>query len=333
MNHSLGTSNRRGMTLIELIVVVLILSSLAVAAVSAVGDLDGQGRFDDTRRRLDGIERAVLGVPGATLNGSPSGGGYVADIGALPVSLEALVANAGDDPIAPLAAIAPAFDPNPDPTSFENDGPPTGPGGVIELGAVGERLVKGWRGGYLSLGPGESTYRDGWGRDFELVEDLDAATITFTSLGRDGLAGFPSGDPFDGDLSLELNRPRWRVPLFASSWVVDATSVLASEGQTVQLALLVYSGGLWSTIPSTAYTVPAGQTLGGGGAPVVFTFPSATAGWDGYVPAGEHLFVLLEGQVGPTETAQPLLDSSGDRLTRRWFFRGLQQTGGALRFP
>ena len=77
-----------GFTLLELLLVVTILSSLALATVSFVENEDNQLRFEDTRARLERIRSAVLGPEypdGRTLSG------YAVDNGKLPESIKDLL--------------------------------------------------------------------------------------------------------------------------------------------------------------------------------------------------------------------------------------------------
>ncbi len=72
---------RRGMTLMELVVVLAILTMLAGVAVRGLGDLGMHGRVEATRRVLDGIRDGVLG---GGVGGEPGAGGFLADMGRLP---------------------------------------------------------------------------------------------------------------------------------------------------------------------------------------------------------------------------------------------------------
>jgi len=167
-------------TLVELLLVVFILSSLAVVTLTLVNNADQQGRFEDTRVRLERIRAAIVGEPGQDLIQ-----GYAADMGRLPASLEELLQQ-GAQP-----------DWDYDPTA---------------------EAWTGWRGPYLQAPPSsnaEGTFRDGWGTPDQIVDDPNDGwtwslsddlqtddTLTVQSLGLDGASGgsdyaadFPANGP------------------------------------------------------------------------------------------------------------------------------------------
>lgn len=129
-----------GLTLLELLLVVFILSAVAFIALSEVSNDASQVRYEDTRNRLDLIRKSIIGDTGRTLNGQPEIRGFVADVGRVPGCLEALLiidpdcdGNGTPDPGAPQ------------PWSFEP---------ALNIWA-------GWNGPYLTDVNG--VFRDGWG--------------------------------------------------------------------------------------------------------------------------------------------------------------------------
>src|SRR5262249_50033275 len=90
---------RRGMTLVELLVVLTILAILAAAAMTATEVFVDQGRYDANARTLTSIREAVVGPDNARqTDGTVLVSGFVADMGRLPVAV-------GTDPTTALAEL------------------------------------------------------------------------------------------------------------------------------------------------------------------------------------------------------------------------------------
>lgn len=171
--------NERGLTLLELLMVVTILSAVAWMSLGLVSNNADQVRFEDTRNRLQAIRRAIVGDTSRTLNGQPELRGYVADMGNLPADLNELIAQ-GTQP-----------DYGYDPTYG---------------------LWAGWNGPYLAAAEllGSPRFQDGWGRNdgssnfgWRYVTD-PSGDLTIQSYGRDGEPGgtgdyeadYPPGQPY-----------------------------------------------------------------------------------------------------------------------------------------
>ena len=172
---------RRGFTLIELVLVLMILAILAGSAMSMVSTQVDQARFESTQQTLQAIDRAVLGPKHArAADGSRSVSGFVADCGRLPYSLEELY-------IRPTSAFVPPF----------QSGNPTGDAEVTVSG--------GWNGPYVQPAIGATSLPDGWASGLGLynsegdLADSDDGLGILRSLGRDQAVG---GTNYDADLSL-----------------------------------------------------------------------------------------------------------------------------------
>jgi hypothetical protein len=262
----------RGLTLLELTIVVFILSALALSTVSLVDQTDHRYRHEDTQGRLLQLRRAIVGEPGAATLG-----GFVVDLGVLPDDVASLVH-------APAGA-----------ESFGLKQPEFNASITLAAG-----LPKGWRGPYVALPPGgdpaNARFRDGWGNvsrgasgdpDATLDaghhgwNDLDpsATPFTVTSHGADGAAGDAGQTDFDADISIAISRNDWQVDL--SSWSVDVLNASASDA-TVFVSVLVYENGTWTRLDSTATAIPAGTTES-------CTFPADTQ-----APIGRHLLVVVD---------------------------------------
>lgn len=86
---------RRGMTLIELLIVLAILAGVSGMVVAMTGQIDEDARYQETQRRLDAIRRAILG-PDSDGSGALPAAGFIHDVGRLPTAAgELLTAPAG----------------------------------------------------------------------------------------------------------------------------------------------------------------------------------------------------------------------------------------------
>ena len=87
---SLKQADRSGFTLVELLVVVFILSTLALTGLALTETADSQLRFEDTQARLRALKRAVIGDTEPVFDGRRLLSGFVVDNGLLPDSLQTL---------------------------------------------------------------------------------------------------------------------------------------------------------------------------------------------------------------------------------------------------
>ena len=86
-------SKRRGVTLLELLVVMMILSLILTAAVKTWDVTLERGRFETTTRKLDQLTSVIVGNPNYTVSGQRVDFGYVGDMGKLPDNLKELIVN------------------------------------------------------------------------------------------------------------------------------------------------------------------------------------------------------------------------------------------------
>lgn len=84
-----------GFTLIELIIAIMIVGILTTVAVRQMSNSIEEARYEQTRKEMDELARAIVGNPGLYSNGARTDFGYVGDVGALPPNLNALVTNPG----------------------------------------------------------------------------------------------------------------------------------------------------------------------------------------------------------------------------------------------
>ncbi len=81
----------RGVTLLELLVVMMILSLILTAAVKTWDVTLERGRFESTRRKLDQLATVILGNEDYVVAGQRADFGYVGDMGMLPLVLSDLI--------------------------------------------------------------------------------------------------------------------------------------------------------------------------------------------------------------------------------------------------
>jgi len=159
MDYGLWT--KKGFTLIELLVVLVILGFLIAMMAKLFTQGDDQRRFDETRARMEEIEKAILGSEGAYAHGQRQFAGYIADMGGLPA----------------LDCMGTPADPTDDqPKVFWEQG--TLPSWEYKDDPPNNKFSKtwmGWRGPYIEEPP-DDILKDGWGNPFiftngDLVND------------------------------------------------------------------------------------------------------------------------------------------------------------------
>jgi prepilin-type N-terminal cleavage/methylation domain-containing protein len=160
-------AERRGLTLLELLVVLVILSIVATVAVNSLQPRVESTRFEQTRNLLGRIRTATIGADSARqTDGTPLISGFVADIGRLPkiTSRPPGRADNGQE-LSELweqeSALARNF-----PFRFRS-----GPQSPVDYSQI--QIPCGWRGPYLQLPMGSRQLRDGWGKPFEIERGSD----------------------------------------------------------------------------------------------------------------------------------------------------------------
>jgi prepilin-type N-terminal cleavage/methylation domain-containing protein len=244
----------RGMTLIELVVVLTILGLLTTVAVTATDVLLGQGRYDTTVRMLNQIQSAVQGPPNAQ---QPDGmllvAGFVADVGRLPNV-------AGTDGLAELYANPAGL------ASFAVRPAPSDPEVLVPCG---------WRGPYVQLAVGTQEIRDGWGNYFDML--LDAAgdiaspgqpIFAVRSRGADGVVGAPAtgAGPYDADSVLTFNQACLNVTVSGNVYLMSGHTLTnppnAETAGSTQITVKMFSPnpttGLVLETPATITTATSG---------------------------------------------------------------------------
>ncbi len=81
----------RGVTLLELLIVLMILSLILTAAVKTWDVTLERGRYESTRKRLDQLATAITGDPNYIVAGRRADFGFVGDMGRMPYTISELV--------------------------------------------------------------------------------------------------------------------------------------------------------------------------------------------------------------------------------------------------
>jgi len=165
-----------GLTLIEILVVLFFMGLFLSMTSRLLTGVDNQKRFDETRKRMMKIRKAILGPPGAYVNGVRQFMGYASDMGGLP--------------------------------ELNRDGQPEAlwkQGDLPQWEYKGNsKSWMGWRGPYIEK-PFDNVLKDGWGNPFKFIkgpstsEGLEDGDMKIKSLGADGKEG---GTGYDRDIEL-----------------------------------------------------------------------------------------------------------------------------------
>jgi prepilin-type N-terminal cleavage/methylation domain-containing protein len=201
---------RAGFTLVEMLVVLLILVAIAGTALQSSWQLAEDSRLAETRATLDGLESALLG--------ESAGGGFVSDVGRLPVLSAAELPELASLPASMglYSVQVPAGDPR------------------VRIGC-------GWRGPYWRGPFGSTELRDGWGRELRYfgADGVELAGAgdwrSLASRGRDGQEG---GAGYDTDLALVLEGAG-QPPRHTGSLIVRVEPFDAS-GATQNIVIRIY---------------------------------------------------------------------------------------------
>ncbi|MEM6671918.1 MAG: prepilin-type N-terminal cleavage/methylation domain-containing protein [Planctomycetota bacterium] len=187
LRNMTSSGSQGGLTLLELVVVLAILSVLGTVMLTQTAGLTNEARYQQTIRTLEDLEVAVLGrrPMGAE---DPTGvlPGFISDMGRLPAS----------DGLLPLAELwdAELFDFGADDLFFR----PRAVEGLDD----GVQLLCGWRGPYVRLPIGSDQLRDGWGGDFLVFDRAGALLSTPGPIGAVASDGPGVGGPFDPPVGL-----------------------------------------------------------------------------------------------------------------------------------
>ena len=92
---SVWRSRSRGFTLVEVVLVLIISAILVTVALRSGVSISDAAKTEETKQELEALEYAMVGNPSLYNNGVRADFGYVGDVGALPLNLNALATNPG----------------------------------------------------------------------------------------------------------------------------------------------------------------------------------------------------------------------------------------------
>ncbi|MEM1210695.1 MAG: prepilin-type N-terminal cleavage/methylation domain-containing protein [Planctomycetota bacterium] len=307
----------RGLTLLELIVVLVILAALGTVMITQTAGLTGEARYEQTVRTLEQLEDAVVGrQPVGSEDPTAVLPGFVSDMGRLPES-EAVTVGGGT--VFTLAELW-------DSTLYEADDLFFRPRQLTGLDE-GLEMFSGWRGPYVRLPIGSGALNDGWGAGFDL-EDVDGADVTAgdVAIGAFRSDGSGLGDDFDPAAPLEvvlvdttqgIDRSTGSLPMdsLTVDYIVPATGTGGAINGVVRLYGIV--DGLPALLLQSdvfAVTGTAGTTTS---VAVVFDDPDAPgtplSSFSAVVgPKVLRAYVITGPAAPPTDPLDPLADLTAE---------------------
>lgn len=290
-----------GFSLLELMLVLFIMGLLAASAMFMTEGVEEQAKYDETRRRMEMIKRAIVGDPSRTINGGPEISGFAADMGRLPGCVAELVW--------PGAEKTPATNPK------TYDSPCGGsPAPVINAWhmASATGLWAGWRGPYLSLlpdaGDGIKRFRDGYGNagdDMNFGWDLTGPAGGVISLGSKGANAAESADDIADDaLVIQEDYALEFVSAAVRLKIINRSGAdLVAPGQNLKLRIYRPEDGEIVASDSDAFDAAAVSGMADGEVgeftPAYTTTISSVAGVRGYVVLCADDNTLYEGSPCP----------------------------------
>ncbi len=207
---------RRGLTLLELVVVLGILALLSTVAVQSLEPIADQARYEATQRALDSVHRATAGKNEVSFTANHACG-YVADTGSFPSTVNDLL-------VRPAGISAHAVQ------TFDSD-----------RNSVNDvNLSSGWKGPYFQLGIGSTSIIDGWGNS--LAIQASGGGIAVSSLGSDNDSVAPE-DGYRADLTVTIPQSECTGDLVFRLFEIDSfngSRIDPTPTGTEQLGILFY---------------------------------------------------------------------------------------------
>ena len=318
-------SAQKGFTLLELILVVFIMGTLAATSMSFIENEDGQWRYQQSLDKLDMVHAALVGVQ--DYNQQKLLSGFVYDNGVLPpnevqplgspgnptpalvtLGLEAMIGNnlTGAGAWQAYGSTAPIYHYK-EGTDVQN----------YELADAADALFKGYRpGGYLkNFLDAENKLKNGWGADFNVTVDSDYSTE---------LGDAPA--PFNTGYKKITYADDWSMVLSELNGIrVSNTTALTAAAAPHYLVLLVFENATsddanarWRSysskcinegVASLPLGIPAGTTTSCSFDTITTFDTEITEITDSAaltaqrVPVGTHLLAVLKQDTSATPTA------------------------------
>ncbi len=314
----IGRGMQSGFTLLEMVLVLFLIGLMASATLMLTENVEDQAKYDETKRRMEMMRKAIVGAPTRTINGGPEISGFVADMGRLPNCVRELIEQKNcADPATILSAW--------------NINPATGIG-------------SGWRGPYIQViperdkdsdGKPDLRFRDGYGTSDNVIAiDSKNSGWTFTPLIDASGATFGidvSSASYDltnsaDDISVTplIEASDWRINNININFINRNTSdalPTAVLGENVNLRIYLSSITDYKTGDdgsTTTLNLPTDAIPSNNNHSKLFYFDSSNAvpiGMHGYAvvcyetPAGDpDNYVLFDGDCNSASNAIPALN-------------------------
>jgi prepilin-type N-terminal cleavage/methylation domain-containing protein len=301
---------RAGLTLVELLVVLVILAVMTVIAVQSTEYLVEQARYNATQKTLQNVQDAIVGPTGQRAqDGSQLITGFVADMGRLPQPVYSGGVIVGD-PLRELwdATIIPSGAGYANQSVTVANNTPTPASTVLKYPAssvynptaaavtVTGTLPCGWRGPYLQLPIGSGALLDGWGNPLQSLYQVPGSTV-FPSVPA-AAAGTTPAQPInivcsrgaDNTFDIGTQTNAYNVDQYVP---VQTTSPLTGSPPLVNFSDRINSNSLVS-VPSIPVVV---KTLNSTTSPATLTDPYTTGATDNTVEI--VLFAPVGGVLTP----------------------------------
>jgi prepilin-type N-terminal cleavage/methylation domain-containing protein len=302
---AITVSVQGGFTLLELILVVFIMGTLATISMSFIESEDSQWRYDESLRKMDIVRDAVLKVRDYKSQQIMSG--FVFDNGGLPPVATSSIK------IQPLIDTGNWYGTAPNTWAAYGLQVPNYKSSQVEFSLPDEikyKLFKGYRKHYLppSSLDSENKFLDGWGIEFDISLTTNTYRYTLTDKLSDNLT--PKLTGFSSPLSFQVEPDDWSVPLDQLSFSLTKLTELDDDIETElddsieqnhTVAILVYSNSVnsnkWHTysfdLSQNELSSGESRLFGSGGEAIQWEKNGALI--DGYtrIPVGKHLFVIV----------------------------------------
>lgn len=230
---------RSGLTLVELLLVLFILSILAGVALTTSDGILDQSRYEATQNTIGSFRQAVLG-PEVFNPSSTEGPGFVADMGRLPIAVDPVDDGLDGQTAAELWEVDALDTPSTDPLfglKRAEEGNMQSDQQALEDEDI--FVGTGWRGPYLRLPPGDSTWRDGFG--YALVDGHLALKSEDGKLLVVGVSSFGADDDPGTDDGYNRNLPSATIQTGSYEARLSVTIEGVSVGETVNVRVYMPS--------------------------------------------------------------------------------------------
>ena len=273
--------HRAGLTLLELLAVLVILAIATTVAVTATDGLIEQSRYEATQETLRSVHAAVVGDAHVRQpDGSLMITGFVADLGRLP---RAVLEDLDGDGVAELA-LSELWR---RPAGVEAFGVKQATDVYVEPPTLADPAVYvacGWRGPYVRLPIGATDLRDGWGEPPELLDVEDDPIVAAGDL----IAQVRSvgGLGYGGDLRAVFRRAATGEDYVGAlvtgevrRWDAATGSYRYPKQSDGDVRIVLFGPNPANgRIAARAVTIPATALSDDGSAPVTYTFADLTIG-------------------------------------------------------